>query len=253
MILYTIYASAFITPEFTCVIILFFLFQVPIVLIDESWRINLFEISMTLLYLLCILPFKERVLVPDEILNTILFYSVGIVLGEYMRKAKLDNYELTREAFVRERLDYLTGLGNRRSLIESLEKETDIHNIAIIMLDVDNFKRYNDTYGHIQGDACLKEVCSCLKMFGATKDTEFFRYGGEEFVGIMRNATKKDIEEICKQMHEEVFALQIPHEAVERKYVTVSIGVAMYDEQMNQNYIQLLKQADIAVYQKLGI
>lgn len=138
MIAYSIYSSAFVTPDDACVIILFLLFQLPIIIVDKSWRVNMIECIFAIEYIVIAVPFKSQGLFVDEIVNCALFTGVSIILGEYMRNIKIDNYELNRQATIREKYDFLTSLGNRRNLFDKLERLKHQNNIAIIMLDVDN-------------------------------------------------------------------------------------------------------------------
>lgn len=247
MVVYSIYASAFITPDFSCVIILFFLFQVPIVILDAGWRVNLFDCCYLLLYLICAVPFKNNILIADELLNCALFTVVAIVLGTHMRKAKIENFELSRQALLREKTDYLTGLGNRKKLMEDLGNLKSLQNVTILMLDIDNFKLYNDTYGHQKGDECLKQICIFLKNFGQEQNTCFYRYGGEEFVGIVKEDANPGLV-FCKQINQAICDLNIPHKAVENGIVTVSIGISDNKNLKSNEYEKLLTQADIALY-----
>ena len=147
--------------------------------------------------------------------------------------------------------DPLTGLYNRRYMQEFLERE--IHrcirrkrSLAIMMLDVDNFKRYNDTFGHPAGDHALRFVGDTL-LRSVRADDLACRYGGEEFClvlpecSLQQAATRaEDIRSLLKRSHMERSA-DIPG------LVTVSIGVAAFGENANSSKI-LLKFADDALY-----
>ena len=163
---YSMYTSAFVTPGYTSVIILFFLFQLPIIVIDKSWRIDLVVVLYAAVYMAVVIPYKDPRLVSDEILNCLLFTAFSILLGELLRKTRLENFELKRQAQAREKIDYLTGLRNRKSLFDDfiqLETEPQFHEKAgLLMIDVDHFKAYNDRYGHQAGDDCLKRIAACL-------------------------------------------------------------------------------------------
>lgn len=250
---YAIYTSAFVTPDYTSVIILFFLFQIPIITIDKSWRVNLIVTIYAAIYMIVAIPFKDPRLVADEILNCLLFTVFGIGLGEILRSARLENFELKRQALVREKTDYLTGLHNRKSLFEHLAQiETAAEkksNIGILMLDIDCFKLYNDTYGHQSGDDCLKKIGACFHNFGTELNIHFYRYGGEEFVGVATGYSSQELSRICEALNKAVLDMKIPHSLNKSSFLTISIGIATTTDTSAQNWEQLaLSQADIALY-----
>lgn len=250
---YSIYTSAFVTPDYTSVIILFFLFQIPVVTIDKSWRVNLVVLAYSAIYMITAIPFKEPRLVSDEILNCLLFSLLGIGLGEALRYTRLENFELKRQAHLHEKIDYLTELDNRKSLFEDLKKiesESAQQSIGILMIDADHFKQYNDTYGHQAGDWCLKKLGSCFRGFGTEHGIRFYRYGGEEFVGVVCGYSAEELISICKNLNQAVLELKIPHRFSETSFVTVSIGIASTIGVWNPDEAQhLLSQADTALYQ----
>jgi len=127
--------------------------------------------------------------------------------------------------------DALTGIANRRAFDQELEREwrRAMRNqapLALLMIDVDCFKRYNDTRGHPAGDACLRAVAQALA--GATRRAGDLvaRYGGEEFVVLLPQTTMADAERLAQRMCDAVAALGLPHGAsLAGPHVTVSIGV----------------------------
>ena len=158
---------------------------------------------------------------------------------------------LRRLAFI----DGLTGVANRRAFDEALHAEwrhcQRRHSpLALIMIDIDHFKAYNDRYGHQDGDACLQAVAKALeKAFGRSHDL-VARYGGEEFVCLMpecdRLAGQAKAEELCRA----VAALGIPHDAsATAPVVTISLGVAAVVPDNNSSPVWLLATADAALYQ----
>lgn len=127
--------------------------------------------------------------------------------------------------------DSLTGIANRRYFDETLSAEfyrskCSHYPLSVIMLDVDYFKEFNDIYGHIAGDDCLKQIGSMLKTIAGKTQTIVARYGGDEFILILPETEDNEAESLAKQIQEAVKDLDIPHSASDiAKYVTVSIGV----------------------------
>ena len=131
-------------------------------------------------------------------------------------------------------LDPLTGLANRRKFDEQFGIEVNLcrqgaqsAGVAIVLLDVDRFKLYNDRYGHLEGDRCLKAVADVLKQCAGRPRDLVARFGGEEFVALLPATDLSGAMEVAERMRAAVQALGLPHEgnSPSRK-VTVSAGVA---------------------------
>ncbi|WP_019614870.1 diguanylate cyclase [Psychromonas ossibalaenae] len=150
--------------------------------------------------------------------------------------------------------DGLTGLYNRRALDQRLEQElqTAARNqgpLAVLIMDIDYFKRYNDIYGHLAGDDCLKQVSAAL-LHSKRRSTDFIaRYGGEEFLFILPNTTPDGAQKMAAEVLAKVNALNITHEGNSAAaHVTMSIGIAGGCYQENLNSAELLEKADKALY-----
>ena len=144
--------------------------------------------------------------------------------------------------------DALTGTANRRAL-ENLLAQASGQNkaFALMMLDVDYFKRYNDRYGHQAGDECLARVAQVLKNAVRSPDDMVARYGGEEFAIVLFGATDKACEEVAWRIQQALIQAAIPHEdSSVSKFVTVSIGIAA--KGVVQNAQNMLLKADEALY-----
>jgi diguanylate cyclase (GGDEF)-like protein/PAS domain S-box-containing protein len=150
--------------------------------------------------------------------------------------------------------DGLTGIPNRR-FFDNQYKLTYEHcrknsqNLAVILLDVDYFKKYNDTYGHLKGDDCLRSVAQTIQQT-ITRHGDFVaRYGGEEFVVVLSDVDQKQINEILKSIRNNINQMNIPHEMSNvSSIVTVSGGCAIMEANtMIQSNI-LLDFADKALY-----
>lgn len=130
--------------------------------------------------------------------------------------------------------DYLTGVFNRRHFDETLQKEVgrlarEGGVMCVAMVDVDNFKLYNDVYGHLAGDNCLACVAKAMGAVLLRPADEIFRYGGEEFAIIMPQTGKEQAIGVAERVREAVAALRIPHSKSDFGHVTISIGVAAID------------------------
>lgn len=124
------------------------------------------------------------------------------------------------------RCDHLTGLNNRLGLYDTLNRAgREIGDLvqAVMMLDIDDFRKVNDTYGHLAGDLCLQTLGRTIAEFGEKVEVPFYRYGGEEFVGIVLDAGQ-DIQEIASQLMEVIRRMRVKLEDGTEISLTVSIG-----------------------------
>ncbi len=150
--------------------------------------------------------------------------------------------------------DGLTGFANRRCFDEVFTSEWKRHDRALLplsvaMLDIDFFKQFNDARGHIEGDLCLKAVADELRK-GVRRPSDFLaRYGGEEFVILLPNTSEVDAARLLEQIRGSVKMLRIPHpDSAISSYVTISIGVASAIPSQCGSRLDLLHEADSALY-----
>lgn len=127
--------------------------------------------------------------------------------------------------------DPLTGIGNRRPLDRHLAEAVSQarrgrYMLAVIMIDIDHFKAYNDHYGHPAGDACLVAVARCLTDSITPPGHEATRYGGEEFTVLLRRAEAATAYDLAERMRLAVRGMNRPHEGWAGGIVTISLGVA---------------------------
>lgn len=150
-------------------------------------------------------------------------------------------------------LDGLTGLANRRGFDRRLEEEwqraaTYSEPVALMMIDIDHFKLYNDRYGHVAGDACLRAVAEALSVVTLNSAVMVARYGGEEFtllLPMIDSARGNALGEVVRKAVEE---LRIVHAEAARGTITVSVGVASLVPDAEQCAADLLEAADRALY-----
>ncbi|WP_372770827.1 diguanylate cyclase [Pseudoalteromonas sp.] len=147
--------------------------------------------------------------------------------------------------------DPLTSIANRRALMQVLEHINEqAMPISVIMLDVDHFKKYNDGYGHQQGDQALKNLAKTLKQHTLRETDIVARYGGEEFAVILLNTSQNDAFAIALSMCKAIEALSIEHKySCTSSYITASFGVTSCEQFDNFSIETLFHQADSALYQ----
>lgn len=181
-------------------------------------------------------------------------YSLGggkfAVLFTDITKYKSLNDKLERISMI----DELTSLENRRAFNLDLERELaratrEQQPLSAIMLDVDHFKGYNDLYGHITGDQCLKTVASIIRKTVQRKTDRVCRYGGEEFIVLLPNTDSDSARQLAMNILSAVEAEQIEHQASSvSNYLTLSAGVACITPKIGHSHDILVEMADTALY-----
>jgi diguanylate cyclase (GGDEF)-like protein len=177
------------------------------------------------------------------------FNAMAAQLSQRERELVATNDRLTVMASI----DMLSGLANRRGFQSRLDfewmKAQQYHcELSLLMIDVDHFKLYNDTYGHPEGDACLTRIGEALA--GVAGDTLGFagRYGGEEFCLLLPNTSSQRALEIGETVRATVQGLGLPHITSSHRTVTVSVGVAATLPNDAQTPGDLIEAADAALY-----
>jgi len=168
-------------------------------------------------------------------------------------KEKLKEIQVMKEEAVRlSYIDDLTGIYNHRFFIEQLTLEVDRQKryptpLSLLMIDIDYFKNYNDTNGHLAGDQVLKAI-SILIQRGVRQTDIVARYGGEEFSAILINAGREKALEIAERVRGNVADTRFPNEnAQPNKDLTVSVGVATFSPSIS-TLTDLIREADHALY-----
>jgi diguanylate cyclase (GGDEF)-like protein len=180
---------------------------------------------------------------------------IGVV-GSYAlehanRTAFLEHRQLTEVATH----DGLTTLLNRAAFEDQIRRvwqqaQRDRQMVAVIMIDIDYFKAYNDRYGHQAGDDCLRRVATALREAARRRPLDFVaRYGGEELVAVLYGADKSYGESIARSLLSAVRELRIPHAGSQTQpYVTISVGVVSADAYRMASHDAAVQLADQALY-----
>ncbi len=204
-------------------------------------------------------PWREEVfrsaLFVLAIVSVILFLSCALL--RQLRFGISIEQELRETQAVLERLameDALTGLPNRRQLDALLYRETARARrqrtaVAVLMMDIDHFKKYNDHYGHQAGDLCLRDVAQAIASCLKRPADAAFRYGGEEFVALLPDTDLDGACQMAATIRTAVAGLAIAHAGSDVGRVTLSIGVAAVMPITDNAGSLLLRSADEALYQ----
>ena len=184
----------------------------------------------------------------------LLFLVFGFVLGVvidklFRQKTMLEkiNHSLKEESI----MDELTGQYNRRHILLELDREIERarrykHTLAGIMIDVDDFKKYNDRYGHLFGDEILKEATGVFDHCIRTIDV-LGRYGGDEFIILLPEATPETAKVVAERIQKAVSEHTFEHKK-KRLKVTVSIGIHFFSDLTNIDKNDFIEKIDQALY-----
>ncbi|MEB3753775.1 GGDEF domain-containing protein [Acinetobacter sp. MD2(2019)] len=143
--------------------------------------------------------------------------------------------------------DYLTNIFNRRGFLELINKEDKIEKCALLIIDIDFFKKINDTYGHDIGDNIIRHTCKIISDT-LPENTFFCRYGGEEFMILYRNTTKKDTMQLAENIRTNIE--KNPYIISNKKplSITVSIGLSYLEYFKTKEYVDFFNKSDQALY-----
>ena len=192
----------------------------------------------------------------------VIFYSLIMIIKgnesvkrlKQEKKLKEELVEVNNELDRLVRIDPLTGVFNRHHFSEALDNVWHLHKrldvtVSLLMADIDFFKNYNDTYGHVAGDDCLKKF-SCILGESVTRKTDsVFRYGGEEFIIILFDTGIEGASVVAEKIREKLLSEKIKHSASSvSEYVTVSIGLVSTENSEYESAEKMVIDADRKLY-----
>ena len=189
---------------------------------------------------------------------TIMFISTIIAISHYYSKYKI----FTDKIHVQAEYDYikkvsltdtLTNIGNRRYIIQEYEYLTKLpHNkafpIACFLLDIDDFKKFNDRYGHVVGDRCLFEISQAIDSFSKHDSISVCRYGGEEFLVLLKSCPSELAAIKAEELRSLIKSISFKDDDGMVKHVTVSLGIYVHEETIAISLEDMVRRADKALY-----
>jgi len=244
--LFSIFLSVINSQEQRATIILGFFCIFPMCIIDKPYRYNLFSIVFYIIHTVLSFIIKGKALGLDDAINCFCFLALGIMIGNQMIKIRLDAFETKKQLITEKETDILTGLKNRRKLfqmINGFDKNDKTTPSGVIMMDLDNFKNYNDLFGHTAGDQLLSEFGRILLDYEKKYNLQFFRYGGEEFAGLSWLYDLNELQNIFESLK-----LSVNNISNCYKEVRVSIGITNCEAKNSNDYDKYLDLADKALY-----
>ena len=245
--LLVLYLSVVVAPDRAAASMLIVLTIFPITFIDRPIRLLGTNILMFLIHSIAAYIIKGEYLGNLDLVNCLIATMVGCFCGMFVLEAKLLNFNLARLLAYEKETDILTTLGNRRKLVQTIcameAGERERAN-GLMMFDIDHFKQYNDRFGHQAGDQCLRAFGKMLRGTEWGAEIAFYRYGGEEFVALVWNATEEKMADVAESIRKTTEKISLAHDSI-----TTSIGYVFCEKIEKQSYEKWLGCADEAVYQ----
>lgn len=230
------------SPELRSTIIIGIFTIGPLCIIDKPVRLTVFFLIMNVLHSIMLFIFKEPSQALFDMENCLCFSILGLAMSYSTIHMFLEGLENRRLLEIEKTTDVLTGLKNRRSLYETLESGQSKAK-AVFMLDIDDFKLFNDKYGHSFGDQCLITLGKILLKFQTQNNIAFYRFGGEEFIGLWDETDSSHIKALAQNILRTVSEM-----SRQDMPITVSIGISM-NQDTDINYDSLISDADRAMYE----
>jgi diguanylate cyclase (GGDEF)-like protein len=236
----SVYLSVVHSPHMRATVLIGTFCIMPLAFIDNPKRMNLFVLFWFAMH--TILAFYLKPLFAlDDVINTLGFGLLGCFFGNLTTVIRVESYEAHRLLTIEKETDALTGLYNRRKLFDVIGG--DQAPSGVLMIDIDHFKEYNDKHGHLAADRAMQSMAAILQRFEEERDFTFFRYGGEEFVGISYQDTEEELLEQAEQLRK-----LIEQAETQDPPITVSIGIACSTLENPLSSDSLIERADRAVF-----
>lgn len=245
-------ASSIITGVFLCKdrnAVFFFIAQTtfPVIFLDTPLRMAGLSLVSAIVFDILAFLFKTPDRYAIDIMNSIIFLIIGMLLSIFTANIKLNDFIFQKAIKTERDTDGLTGLLNKSSMMREIRKSmtNDPENGILVMLDVDDFKRINDSYGHVVGDFVISGIARCLNSSFRNSDI-IGRFGGDEFVVFMPFThdvviAQSRVKKVLSLMAE---TIELPNE---NDKVTGSFGIAVCSE-FGDTYDDLFRKADYALY-----
>lgn len=242
----TLYLSVIRGVAYPGASILIMLSVFPILFIDRPRNVLALNFIFFAIHSVLSVKYKGPEIGEIDIVNGFIATIIGCFLGWFMLISRLRTLDLERQLIIQKETDVLTGLHSRRKLFETIgaiEQGEVEKPSAVMMMDLDYFKKYNDTHGHASGDLCLKAFGAKLQGFVQKGKIEFYRYGGEEFVAFLWNTGEEKAGTIAEEIRAAIANMDI-----EFGRITSSIGYVYCDDPTIINYETWIDRADNAAY-----
>ncbi|MEG1811250.1 MAG: GGDEF domain-containing protein [Clostridia bacterium] len=243
------------TPNGTATTFMVVLVIIPLLILDRPWHTNLFVMLTGLAFCIFTYIFKAINFAMVDMINCVSFMLLSMFINHLITNIKLRDISNQRLLVIQRDTDSLTMLPNRRKLYETLaasESGACAPITGVIMVDIDYFKLYNDSYGHQAGDDCLRLLGKRFAIFAKANSLSIFRYGGEEFIALSYTHNYEALGAVSNELVSSIRTANIPFDAAPKGKITICCGFAYANNCRPQSYETLISMADKALYHAKG-
>lgn len=254
----TVVMASYAQPEHMALVgarvllVAFFLYFMLGLRMAQALRVNLFVLAAMLLTgVIGVMPTGVATYLTFALACANIIGSAGAYALEHANRTAFLERKLLVEIAAH---DGLTRLLNRQTfesrVLQTWQEAAGTQSLTVLMIDVDDFKQYNDHYGHQAGDECLQRIAGSLRnSLGGRPQDLVARYGGEEFIAVLAGRSADEAQSIATRILEDIAALNIAHAAsTAGRFVSVSVGSATLQPPQTHSYQAVVKQADNALY-----
>ena len=242
---YAVLLNTVIRPQLSATTLCAFLVAAPLLIIDRPWRVTAFMVALSAIFVVCAYQFKTRYLAFADSVNVCCCLFIGAAIYTRLVRVKLREILQARLLERQRDTDKLTGLLNKAAVEQhicgllSLPRQQG----TLVIIDIDNFKHINDTYGHAFGDVVLRRTADCIRAVFPGNNL-CGRFGGDEFLLFLPG----QVDDVAGQMDRmvELLKKEIEYPTSQDSF-GVSAGTAMAPRD-GQNYLTLFQKADKALY-----
>ena len=250
---FVIHISVFVFPSQPAVFFAPFYLISSIIFIIQPVRRNLLLTGFAVLFFILAGGHKTPSAFTYDMFSGLTGWLFGVVVAHLNFGIYLREGEAKRRLRETGTTDTMMGIPNRRAFDEYLRKhlegsEKNGKYLAVILIDIDDFKQYNDTFGHVAGDEALAKIGRIVRWFAAANDIFIARYGGEEIAAVLIDDHAQDAFFYADELVKEVRRRRIPRPDRLKPYITISAGTAVAAPGEVQHAAKLVDQADQALY-----
>ena len=245
---YVIVMSIFPHPDMPSVYYPLFLLVAPVLFILPAHQHLMMTISSLGIFYFLVFNFKAPACFSHELFEATTSAAFSVVVIIFMTQFRLQSDSLKEKYYKLSRMDALTGIVNKSAGLESAQEYLanmgENESCAVLFIDIDSFKHYNDTFGHLQGDQMLKSIGATLSSL-CRKDDIVSRFGGDEFIILLKDIQTKEMAIQKAQRMIDAVGKMNPDG---KEHMTLSIGVC-YGAHQYATIEDMVQRADIALYQ----
>ncbi len=218
------------------------------------WVINLVMTTVYAVFSIAVLLLKSPEAVSYDLFGATTVWIIGICLSFWNIDLRLREYESKLQLKNASNLDEMTGLPNRRCFNDFIAykfKESARKSLpfSVFIFDIDDFKNYNDTYGHLAGDECLSKIGQVMLDYMMNHDLFIARFGGEEFIAVLAGEDARGAQKHAENLIQKIRQCPMPAAFGENTHVTVSVGLAQVERiEEFSSFQEVVKNADVALY-----